>query len=220
MGKKIDLTGQRFGRLVVIEESKMRNKSGNVKWKCKCDCGNYTYSNGYDLRKGNTQSCGCYNRDIVKKENPNYKKHLYFVYHSIKCRCYNPNDRAYHNYGARGIKLSDKWDTYDKFEEWSLKNGYKEGLWIDRIDNDADYSPDNCRWATPKEQQNNKRTNRLLKIGNEVKTITQWSELTGIKSCTISRRVELGWDEASLLKPVDKKRSHSEEIKKALRKNK
>jgi len=217
MGKKIDLTGQRFGRLVVIEESELRNSSGNVKWKCKCDCGNITFSNGYDLRKGVAQSCGCYNRDLVKKDNPKYKRPLYYIYHSMKCRCYNPNDRAFHNYGARGIKISDKWNTYEKFEEWALDKGYKKGLWLDRINNDLDYSPDNCRWATPKEQQNNKRTNHYITINNDTKTIQEWAEISGIKPMTITRRIELGWKNEDLLKPVNARYSHPLEIKRAMK---
>lgn len=220
MGKKIDLTGQRFGRLVVLRETPKRDIGGNVWWECKCDCGNITCTSAQNLRKGCTKSCGCYNHDIITKDNPKYKRPLYLIYHSMKCRCYNPNDRAFHNYGARGIKISDKWNTYEKFEEWALENGYKKGLWLDRINNDLDYSPDNCRWATPKEQQNNKRTNRNIKIGDEEHTMQEWADITGIKAMTIARRIELGWKDKDIIKPVNKKYSHSSEIKKAMRKMK
>jgi hypothetical protein len=218
MGKKIDLTGQRFGRIVVLHETPKRDKGGNVLWECKCDCGNITCTSSQNLRRGYTKSCGCYNHDIITKDNPKYKRPLYFIYHSMKCRCYNPNDRAFHNYGARGIKISDAWKTYEKFEKWALKNGYKKGLWLDRINNDLDYSPDNCRWATPKEQQNNKRTNVKVNINGVVKTIHEWADYSGIKPMTIKRRIELGWSAEDLLKPIDTRYSHSKEIKRALSK--
>lgn len=216
MGAKIDLTGKRFGRLLVMSESSIRKKGGSVYWKCKCDCGNIVETNSQALRKGYTQSCGCYNRDIIKKDNPNREKKLYHIYRGIKDRCYNKNSKSYHNYGARGIKLCDEWNDFEKFEKWALNNGYEQGLWLDRINNDSDYSPDNCRWSTPKEQQNNKRTNVFITINGVTKTLQQWSEESGIKAMTLSRRIELGWSSDDLLKPVNKNYSHSEEIKKAI----
>lgn len=218
MGKKVNLTGQRYGRLIVLEETKKRDIGGNVIWKCLCDCGETTYTSAQNLRRGYTKSCGCYNHDILTKDNPKYKRPLYYIYHAIKCRCYNPNDKAFHNYGARGIKISDKWNTYDNFEKWALKNGYKKGLWIDRIDNDSDYSPENCRWITPKEQQNNKRTNVKIIIDGVEKTIQEWADYSGIKPMTIKRRIKLGWDNSDLLKPVDSRYSHSDQIKKGIKK--
>lgn len=218
MGKKINLKGQRFGRLIVLEETSKRDIGGNVIWKCLCDCGNVTYTSAQNLRRGYTKSCGCYNKDLITKENPKYKRKLYYIYHGIKCRCYNPKDRAFHNYGARGIKLCKEWESFEAFEKWALNNGYKAGLWIDRIDNDGDYCPENCRWATPKEQQNNKRINHNITINGITKTIQEWADLSGIKAMTITRRIKLGWEDDALLNPVDKKYSHSDEIKKALNK--
>ena len=216
MGKKIDLTGQRFGRLRVIKETEKRNRNGgNVIWLCECDCGAVVEVSSENLRRGATKSCGCYNRDIITKENPKYKRKLYSIYHSIKNRCRNQHDKAYKNYGGRGINLSDKWDTYEKFEQWAMDNGYQEGLWLDRIDNDGDYSPENCRFCTPKEQQNNKRTNIFVEINGERKTIQQWAEASGIKRATIERRIELGWNADDLLNPIDKRYSHGEKIKRA-----
>lgn len=217
MGKKINLKGQRFGRLIVLEETTSRDIGGNVIWKCKCDCGKIVCTSSQNLRKGFTQSCGCYNHDLITKENPKYKKKLYFIYHSMKSRCYNPNDRASHNYGARGIKLCDEWHSFEEFEKWALSNGYKQGLWIDRIDNDGDYAPSNCRWVTPKEQQNNKRTNHYITINNDTKTIQEWAEISGIKPMTITRRIKLGWENEDLLKPVNARYNHSLEIKRAMK---
>lgn len=213
MGKKIDLTGKVFGRWTVINETNERDKNGNIIWRCKCTCGNEKNVSGQNLRNKSSMSCGCYNRDVITKENPKYKRKLYSVYHSIKERCNNKNDKAYKNYGGRGIKISEKWSTYEDFEKWALQNGYANGLWLDRIDNDGDYSPENCRFCTPKEQQNNKRTNINITINGETKTIQQWADSMGIKRATIERRLELGWSDKDLLKPVDKKRSHGEAIK-------
>ena len=213
MGKKVEMIGKRFGRLLVLAEDK-RGTNGNIYYKCLCNCGKEKVIDGRSLRLGITKSCGCYNHDIITKDNPKYKTKLYGVYQSIKSRCNCPGDRAYHNYGGRGIKLSPEWSPFEKFKAWAEGNGYKEGLWIDRIDNNKDYSPDNCRWATPKEQQNNKRTNLLITIGGVTKTATEWADSSGISSATLYRRVQLGWQGEDILKPVDKTRSHGEAIKK------
>lgn len=216
MGKKIDMIGKKFGFLTVIEETEKRDKSGAVYYRCKCDCGNEKEISGRCLRLGDTVSCGCYNKVKSKKENPNYKKKLYYIHNSMLNRCRNKNDRAYHNYGGRGIKVDEEWLKYEPFEKWSLENGYKEGLWIDRINNDGNYEPDNCRWITPKEQLNNTRRNVIITINGESHTATEWEELTGIKSCTIKRRIELGWNEDDLLQPINAKYSHGEAIRKGI----
>lgn len=213
MGKRIDLTGERFGRWSVIAETQERTSSGNIKWLCRCDCGVEKTVSGDSLRSGVSVSCGCYNHDVITKDNPKRRRKLYSIYNSIKDRCNNQNSRSYKNYGGRGIKLSNDWDTYDKFEEWCLSNGYNEKLWIDRIDNDGDYSPSNCRFVTPKIQQNNKRTNRLITINGETRNITGWADYSGIKPGTITRRLDLGWSEEHLLDPVDTSRSHPDEIR-------
>lgn len=214
------MIGKRFGRLVVIEESKERQNNGSIRYLCKCDCGNMKNINGVALRLGKTVSCGCYNREIITKDECKADMPLYGIHHSMKQRCYNTNDKAYKNYGNRGIKVCDEWkDDFEAFKKWSLENGYKKGLWLDRIDNDKNYSPDNCRWATPKEQQRNKRTSRFVEINGVKKTVSEWAEEFGIGYATISRRLELGWKPEDLSKPVDRKRSHSKEIREAINKS-
>ena len=218
MGSKIYMIGKVYGRLTVLEEDQRRDKSGVAQYLCKCQCGKLKIVSGSSLRKGITVSCGCYNHEVITKENPKRKRPLYRIYRAILGRCNNPNDKSYHNYGMRGIKM--EWDGFDEFEQWSMTHGYKQGLWLDRIDNNKGYSPDNCRWATPKVQQNNKRTNIYLEIDGETKTLTEWAEYAGIKPCTLQRRIDLGWAKEELLKEVDKRYSHSKQIKEGMRKKK
>ena len=136
-------------------------------------------------------------------------------------RCHNPNNRQYSNYGGRGITVCESWrDDYSHFKEWALKSGYAQGLTIDRIDNNDGYSPQNCRWATYKEQSRNKRSNRNITFNGETKCLREWSETVGISVPTISRRLQDGWSiEATLTTPLHKKRTaadDSDSISKAM----
>ena len=163
MGKFVDLTGQRFGRLVAI---KLLTSKGakRPKWLCKCDCGGYVTTIGKSLRNGDCTSCGCHRKEVLKRGAKANITHgetnnkLYDVWRGIKKRCRLKSNHNYELYGGRGIDVCDEWyDSYENFRDWSLKNGYKEGLTIDRIDVDGDYEPNNCRWVDWKTQQNNRR---------------------------------------------------------------
>lgn len=157
----IDLTGQRYGRLTVIDRDYSKKTTA---WKCLCDCGNYTIVTTKNLRqKGfSTKSCGCLN----KEGNPIHKQagtRIYNIYQSMKRRCYNATDEHFKYWGARGITVCDEWlgkDGFIHFYEWAIKNGYKKDLSIDRINNDGNYCPENCRWATAYEQVHNRRKNK------------------------------------------------------------
>lgn len=155
MSKKIDITGERYGRLTVLKLEP--SKKYLSMWRCRCDCGNEITAYLGNLRRGTTQSCGCLQRERTSKANilhGDTDSSLYRRYKHILYRCYNPKCKDYSNYGGRGIKICNEWlDNYKAFREWSLQNGYKEELTIDRKDVNGDYEPNNCRWITLEEQQ-------------------------------------------------------------------
>lgn len=206
MGKKVEMIGKRFGRWVVLERHST-NKNGTIRYLCKCDCGVVKDVSGVLLRNGQSSSCGCYNKEIISNPNRVRGTKLYGLYLAIKRRCCNPKCKEYKNYGGRGIRMCDEWSNgFFKFKEWALKNGYKSGLWIDRINNDGNYEPSNCRWATPKEQANNKRTNHLFTYNGETHTIKEWSEAKNINYGTLMQRINNHKDPFA---PVDLSKSHN-----------
>lgn len=166
MGKLIDLTGQRFGRLTVIERAGSDN-FGEATWICKCDCGVKKEIRGKDLRSGHTRSCGCLCIEAsITRETKHGGKgtRLYNVWKTMKDRCHNQNSKNFEDYGGRGITVCDEWKhDFAAFRDWALANGYAEGLTIDRKDNDKGYSPENCRWATYSQQRKNQRPRRWAK---------------------------------------------------------
>lgn len=182
--KLINRTGQRFGRLTVIERAE-NSSSGRVQWLCRCECGSTTVVLGSNLKSGKQKSCGCLHRELSTERilrvseaqrgcnSPSYRHgmahtKLNHVWNSIKQRCFNQNNKAYKHYGGRGITVCDEWrDNFQAFYDWAMANGYQEGLSIDRIDNNKGYSPENCRWVTMSEQNKNKRAKNGYSIHRE-----------------------------------------------------
>lgn len=196
MPNLIDLTGQRFGRLTVIERAGNDN-NGSPKWKCKCDCGVKKVVYGSSLRKGETRSCGCLARELSserKKTHGLSKSKLHGVWANMKDRCENKNCKSFQHYGARGISVCDEWHDFQCFYDWSISAGYSEGLSLDRIDVNKGYSPDNCRWATSKIQANNQRNNHRIEYDGETHTISEWAELFDIPKFVLYARIKNGWD--------------------------
>lgn len=154
-----DLIGRRFGRLLVIAEAG-RGPDRRRRWLCTCDCGNMTTTDTSKLSSGNTRSCGCLHRDSARDRHLLHGgkgTRLYNIWKNARQRCRNPKTPDFYLYGARGVQFAPVWDDFTAFRDWALTNGYQEDLTLDRIDPDGNYTPENCRWATWKEQRHNQR---------------------------------------------------------------
>lgn len=163
--RRIDITGERFGRLVAIKPVSS-DKNNGVIWLCKCDCGCEVLQPVKRLRNGGVLSCGCLRNDTIsevnKKHNKSHKSRLYNVWLGMRQRCNDQNHKSFVNYGGRGIKVCDEWDNFDAFEQWAMSNGYKPDApygecTLDRVNVDGNYEPSNCRWVDAITQAHNKR---------------------------------------------------------------
>ena len=187
--KTSNLAGSVFGHLRVAEFSHTYN--GHAYWVCRCDCGGHTIVRGSHLRAGNVSSCGCRKGHITHGES---KTRLYMVWGGMKERCQNPKNPEYRRYGGRGISVCEEWEKYEAFRDWALSNGYAPNLSIDRKDNDGNYSPKNCRWATAKEQANNTSRTRFIELDGERHSVSEWARRLGINQSTLSMRLnKYGW---------------------------
>ena len=182
MRKKVDLRGKKFGRLTVAAESPLR-AGGHLHWVCICDCGKTITVLGYNLKNGNTKSCGCLQREIAANAKTKHNEtgtRLFVTWIHMKQRCNNPKDHAFKYYGGRGIKVCNEWQNdFVVFRDWAMSNGYADNLTIDRIDVNSDYCPENCRWITIQEQQKTKEiiqkcytTDIAELLGNGQKSLT------------------------------------------------
>lgn len=195
MSEKKDLTGLRFMHLLVLEEAG-KNKSGRTMWLCKCDCGKLHKTAGKYLLNGDTTSCGCRRKRILAETTKRQTTHkmsgstIYAKWQSIKDRCNNPKNKEYSYYGERGITICKEWaNSFENFYEWAISNGYADGLTIDRINNNGNYEPSNCRWVDMKTQANNTSRNHYLPYKGEIKTMAEWAAIVGISYSTLRARI-------------------------------
>ena len=170
MPKKVDMTGRVIGRLLVIEECG-RDSSGQVLWRCRCECGKVIVVRGSDLRNEHTTSCGCYRRERSAEAHTTHgmrKTRLYRTWLDLLQRAgavKGASEKAKRNYQDRGITVCDEWLVFENFRDWALSHGYSDDLEIDRIDNDKGYCPENCRWVSKRENTNNRRNTIRLEDG-------------------------------------------------------
>ena len=188
------LQGLKFDRLMVVEEAGRRK--GNVVWKCLCDCGNFVCRTSSSLRRSNNASCGCYNKErlhLKKQDNPRVDRRIYKTYIGMKQRCYNKKNKNYIRYGGRGIKVSEEFNSFDKFEEWALKNGYDDNLTIERIDVNGDYTPGNCTWIPISKQASNTRRNYYVVYSGEKVRLKDLCDKFDLNYNLVFSRLDRGW---------------------------
>lgn len=183
-----DLAGQRFGRLVVSEYV------GEKRWKSVCDCGGVAVSKTQNLTSGKTQSCGCLQRERsadMQRTHGNANTRAHNVWSNIIQRCTNPNFKQFHDYGGRGITVCDEWRDFANFLHDMGQP--PAGFTIERVNNSLGYSKENCRWATRKEQQRNRRANHIIEFNGERKCLTDWAQAYGMHPGALNNRLRAGW---------------------------
>lgn len=203
--------GCRFGRWTVLE------KRSNSKWLCKCDCGTEREVFGYNLKSGDSQSCGCYRHELCIQRGSlkGLSRHpLYFAWRTMIARCENKKNISYPLYGEKGIFVCSEWrHNFMNYYNWCMSQGWHEGckLSVDRIDGNGPYSPENCRLVNSSTQARNRPSNHIVEFNGETHLLCEWSEITGLKLHTIAARLRSGWSvEDALTKPVRKsKRWHN-----------
>lgn len=192
-----DLTGKKFGRLLVIAMAEDYLSPGGYhcpRWTCQCDCGNIVTMYRHTLTTGDSKSCGCFNREESSKRS---KKHgmigtrAYNVWAAMRSRVLNPNNPEYKNYGARGIKICPRWDEFSFF--YADMGDPPPGLSIERKDNNLGYNPSNCIWADDKTQGRNRRCNRMVTFNGETMCVSAWAEKLGVNAHRIRCRIYAGW---------------------------
>lgn len=191
MPPKLDLIGQRFGRWLVLEEHS-KNSRGAYLWMCVCDCGTRRAVWGSQLKTGVSRSCGCGVRDAHPTTHGMTGTPLYGRWRAMLGRVGDPNHSDYHNYGGRGISIYEPWMSFENFAA-DMGPTFSEELTIDRIDVNGDYAPENCRWATVRQQNRNKRTNHVITWHGRSMPVQDWAELLGLKPNTVIYRLRRGW---------------------------
>jgi len=207
MGKFVDITGIKFNRLTAVKFIEF-GKSKMPRWEFKCDCGKIVVIFKREAVSGGTKSCGCFMLDNLNGNSHNkihgmVNSRIYSIHQGIMQRCENKTSSNYHRYGKRGIIVCEEWKNFISFYKWAFNNGYSDDLTIDRIDVNGNYEPINCRWATSKQQANNKTNNVKIKFEGLIFTVSTWAELIGVKPGLLYDRVRQGWPiNKVLMEPV------------------
>lgn len=205
----VDISGKRFGRLVAIEVAGNFGKDKKQYWRCKCDCGNEKIVNKGSLMKGLTKSCGCLRSEVAREKAKSKtghgikrgNEHLYAIWQGMKARCSNSQRKEAKYYFFKGIRVCKEWENdFLLFKDWAIKNGYKVGLTLDRINSDKGYSPDNCRFVDRYVQNNNTSKNKFITLDGETLTIAQWTRKMDLPRGLISSRLKNGWSEERAVK--------------------
>lgn len=190
-----DYTGERYGRLIVLSLVERDSRWNDHLMEVRCDCGVVTRKRLKSIRSGHTSSCGCLARETLAERNKTHglsraHRREYRSWKDMRARCNNPNNADYADYGGRGIAVCDAWDDFAAF--YADMGDRPDGFTIDRIDVDGNYEPGNCRWASHKEQANNKRSNHLIEIDGERLTLQAWCDRYGIDSSKVRYRLSVG----------------------------
>lgn len=192
MSKRIDIVGKKYFRLFVVENAGV-DKHNKTLFRCLCDCGKYVIIKGSSLTTGNTKSCGCLAIESISNINKTHgqsKIKIYKVWLSMNKRCRDFNDISYKNYGGRGIIVCDEWkNSFEAFRDWALNNGYKDKLTIERIDVNGNYCPENCKWATRKEQAKNTRRTHYITYQDKTMNMKDWANYLKIDYHTLANRI-------------------------------
>lgn len=194
----INLAGQKYGRWTIVELLG-KNEKNELLIKCICDCGNERTLKLINIKYGSSKSCGCLSKEVHSKHG--LKKHpLFMVWCSMRQRCSYEKYPGFHRYGVRGIRVCEEWNNdFKTFHDWAIANGWEVGLSIDRIDNDGNYEPSNCRWATMLTQARNTSKNVMVEHEGEIKCLSEWAKVLNINLCRIARGIKRGHTLAEII---------------------
>lgn len=203
------MIGNKYNRWTVVGYAEDKRKLH-----CRCECGKEADVWKGNLLSGKSKSCGCLISEVTTKRNLKHNganTRLYSVWNNMIRRCYDERNNRYHRYGGRGIKVCDEWHEFSAFRDWMFSQGYDEKSeygkqTLDRIDNDGNYEPSNCRLATIQEQNNNRCTKHLLTYNGEVHSITEWNNIMGYPDGLIDNRIRKGWSEERAISTPPKRK--------------
>jgi hypothetical protein len=198
--KLIDMTGQRHGHVTVLRHVGL-DKANRALWECRCDCGKLCTLSRAELAPDKHRSCGCQRWHGNRKATGHSHTTTYRVWLNMVARCYHTHHEAYARYGERGITICDEWRN-DYLNFLGDMGDKPQGMQLERVDNNGPYTKANCKWATPKEQSQNRRSNLMLTINGETLCATEWARRAGFKTAVVMDRVRRGWPAERLLEPL------------------